>query len=79
LKKGEHLKTDDGQDAAADGGSVPASRDGWMWHLTIQDDHDFYVEPADEGAAGGRSAMPTVLSQRIYYADGAGIQSSFTI
>jgi hypothetical protein len=28
------------------GGSVPAVHDGWMWDLTVQDDHDFYVEPA---------------------------------
>ncbi|HUN34614.1 MAG TPA: LamG-like jellyroll fold domain-containing protein [Trebonia sp.] len=46
LKKGEHLKTDDGQDATADGGHTPADHDGWMWDLTIQGDHDFYVLPA---------------------------------
>jgi len=28
------------------GGSVPAVHDGWMWDLTVQDDHHFYVEPA---------------------------------
>ena len=46
LKKGEHLKTPEGQVAVAVGGSAPADHDGWMWDLTIQDDHDFYVEPA---------------------------------
>jgi hypothetical protein len=46
LKKGERLKTPDGSDATADGGSVPAVHDGWMWDLTIQDDHDFFVESA---------------------------------
>ena len=46
LKSGEHLKTPNGQDTVADGGSIPADHDGWMWDLTIQDDHDFYVEPA---------------------------------
>ena len=43
LRKGEHLKTPDGADATADGGSVPASHDGWMWDLMVNDDHDFYV------------------------------------
>jgi hypothetical protein len=46
LKKGEHLQTPDGQAAVVVGGSVPADHDGWMWDLTVQDDHDFYVEPA---------------------------------
>jgi hypothetical protein len=46
LKSGEHLKTPGGQSAVVVGGSVPAVRDGWMWDLTVQDDHDFYVEPA---------------------------------
>ncbi len=27
-------------------GSVPAVHNGWMWDLTVQDDHDFYIEPA---------------------------------
>jgi hypothetical protein len=45
LRKGEHLKTDDGTSATADGGHTPASHDGWMWDLTVQDDHDFYVVP----------------------------------
>jgi hypothetical protein len=45
LKPGTHLKTPDGQSAVVVGGSVPAVRDGWMWDLTVQDDHDFYVEP----------------------------------
>jgi hypothetical protein len=30
----------------ADGGIAPKQQDGWMWDLTVQDDHDFYVEPA---------------------------------
>ena len=46
LKPGTHLKTPDGQTAVVVGGSVPADQDGWMWDLTVQDDHDFYVEPA---------------------------------
>jgi hypothetical protein len=46
LKTGERLKTPDGQPAVVVGGSTPAVHDGWMWDLTVQDDHDFYVEPA---------------------------------
>jgi YD repeat-containing protein len=45
LKKGERLKTPNGAIATADGGSVPADHDGWMWDLTVpgNNDHDFYV------------------------------------
>jgi RHS repeat-associated protein len=43
LTPGTHLKTPDGQPAVVAGGSVPAGHDGWMWDLTIQNDHDFYV------------------------------------
>src|SRR5580700_3989776 len=35
LKAGEKLKTPDGQVAVADGGTVPADHDGWMWDLTV--------------------------------------------
>lgn len=27
-------------------GATPKDHDGWMWDLTIRDDHDFYVLPA---------------------------------
>ena len=52
LKHGEHLLTADGTPAVASGGHVPADKDGWMWDLTIQDDHDFYVLPAESGNDG---------------------------
>jgi hypothetical protein len=52
LKKGEHLKTSNGQSAVADGGSTPTDQDDWMWDLTIQDDHDFYVLPTEDGVGG---------------------------
>ena len=43
--QGRTLKTPDGTTATADGGTVPASHQGWMWDLTIpgDGDHDFYV------------------------------------
>jgi RHS repeat-associated protein len=45
LKHDEPLKTASGQAVIADGGTIPATRDGWMWDLTIpgNGDHDFYV------------------------------------
>jgi hypothetical protein len=48
LSKGEHLKTANGTVAVADGGTVPADHDGWMWDLTVpgNNDHDFYVYTA---------------------------------
>jgi hypothetical protein len=49
LKKGEHLKAPNGQVVTADEGTTLKDHDGWMWDLTIQDDHDFYVEPASDG------------------------------
>jgi hypothetical protein len=54
LKPGEHLKTPDGTLAVADGGSVPAQHDGWMWDLTVpgNNDHDFYVLAANAGQPG---------------------------
>jgi hypothetical protein len=46
ISKNEHLKAPNGQVVMADGGTTPKEHDGWMWDLTVQDDHDFYVEPA---------------------------------
>lgn len=45
LHKTEHLKTADSTAVTADGGTIPAQRDGWMWDLTVpgNNDHDFYV------------------------------------
>jgi RHS repeat-associated protein len=60
LKHGEHLLTADGTQAIADGGYVPPDQDGWMWDLTIQDDHDFYVIPA---------AITPAVSLHTYYAE----------
>ena len=50
-----HLKTPDGQSAVVVGGSVPAVHDGWMWDLTVpgNNDHDFYVLPAEPGSHRG--------------------------
>ncbi len=64
LKVGEHLKTSDGTDATADGGSIPADHDGWMWDLTIQDDHDFYVEPDVSDALAVQGGEP-ILAHNI--------------
>jgi large repetitive protein len=43
LHIGERLLTTDGTTVTADGGSTPADHSGWMWDLTISNDHDFYV------------------------------------
>jgi hypothetical protein len=45
LKKGERLESARGVIAVADGGTVPADHDGWMWDLTVpgNNDHDFYI------------------------------------
>jgi hypothetical protein len=64
LKPGEHLLTANGSPAVADGGHVPVIQDGWMWDLTIQDDHDFYVMPvgsASHEVLNGRTDVIPVL------------------
>jgi RHS repeat-associated protein len=54
LQVGQALDSPAG--ATADGGTTPAQHDGWMWDLTIQDDHDFYVMATTHGAASGTPA-----------------------
>ena len=43
LHAGDRLLTDDGTTAIAVVGSEPKTAVGWMWDLTISNDHDFYV------------------------------------
>jgi RHS repeat-associated protein len=49
LGLGEPLKTPSGTIAYADGGTTPASQDGWMWDLAVPSggDHDFYIKAAE--------------------------------
>jgi RHS repeat-associated protein len=73
LRKGEPLRTpSDTAIAYADGGSVPADHDGWMWDLTVpgNNDHDFYVQDSGtgvlvhncgEGVSGTVSALKGVF------------------
>jgi len=64
LHAGEPLKTPGGATAYADGGTVPASHDGWMWDLTVPGDHDFYIDTAAAAVlvhncpAFGRGGVP---------------------
>jgi len=53
LRKGERRRTANGQLAVAVSGHIPARHDGWMWDLTVQGDHDFYVQPVAGGSASG--------------------------
>jgi RHS repeat-associated protein len=46
LKYGTHLTTPTGTTATALGGHNAHTPTGWMWDLTIQDDHDFYIQTA---------------------------------
>ena len=43
LHAGDRLHTDTGLPAVVVGGSSPKDTVGWMWDLTISNDHDFYV------------------------------------
>ena len=51
LKYGTHLRTAGGGTATATGGYDPKDTTGWMWDLTVPDDHDFYV------TAGGSAVL----------------------
>ena len=62
LRVGERLLTANGTPATADGGHAPASHNGWMWDLTIQDDHDFYVVPAQVQSADSEGTYNVVSS-----------------
>ena len=44
---GERLPTANGTPATADGGHVPAHRDGRMWDLIIQQERHFYIFAPD--------------------------------
>ena len=44
LRTGDHLHTANGTEAVVVGGVTPTNTDGWMWDLTVSNDHDFYVE-----------------------------------
>jgi hypothetical protein len=62
LRKGELLRTSNGTTATADGGgTVPANHNGWMWDLTVpgNNDHDFYVIPAQTSGGGNTYAEAT--------------------
>ena len=61
LKTGAHLQTPGGQVATAVGGTTPTDHDGWMWDLTVQDDHDFYVEPTAAVPQSSAAAEVSVL------------------
>jgi large repetitive protein len=43
LKNGHLLRTPSGGTATVVSGHQPRRDDGWMWDLTVQNDHDFYV------------------------------------
>ena len=43
LHPGERLHTADGTEAVVGGGVTPENTVGWMWDLTVSNDHDFYV------------------------------------
>jgi len=47
LHPGQHLHTADGTEAVVVGGTTPQNTVGWMWDLTISNDHDFYVVAGD--------------------------------
>jgi RHS repeat-associated protein len=47
LHPGDHLLTADGASATVIGGITPQVETGWMWDLTITNDHDFYVVAGD--------------------------------
>ena len=47
LRSGDRLLAADGMIVTADGGSTPLSHTGWMWDLTVDTLHTFYVVAGD--------------------------------
>jgi hypothetical protein len=76
LKTGEHLLTANGIPAVADGGTTPKDHDGWMWDLTVQDDHDFYVEPAV--ALPPSRAGPTAVAVLVHNCGDGNLPEGYT-
>jgi RHS repeat-associated protein len=51
LRYGDRLRGTHGQASATVlAGFAPRQHDGWMWDLTVTDDHDFYIAPTTSGA-----------------------------
>jgi RHS repeat-associated protein len=44
IHAGDRLRTSDGAVAVVVGGYTPKQATGWMWDLTVEGDHDFYVD-----------------------------------
>lgn len=44
LGRGNYLRSPAGATAMVLGGYDPKNRTGWMWDLTVQADHDFYIQ-----------------------------------
>jgi Pretoxin HINT domain len=65
LKPGTHLKTPDGQAAIVVGSSTPAVHDGWMWDLTVQDDHDFYIDIATTAVLVHNCTSPNQMQRQV--------------
>jgi hypothetical protein len=57
LRYGTYLRTPAGGTATALGGHAPRHRSGWMWDLTVQQDHDFYVIPGQTAGSGGEDQV----------------------
>jgi ParB-like nuclease domain len=80
LNKGERLKTANGTTAVADGGHIPAQRDGWMWDLTVpgNGDHDFYVlnraENSDSSISSAQAAAISAAAVLVHNCDTANPQ-----
>jgi len=47
IRPGDHLLTANGDPVTADGGIFPIAIDGWMWDLTVDTLHTFYVVAGD--------------------------------
>ena len=78
LSKDEHLKAPNGQVVTADGGTMPKVHDGWMWDLTVQDDHDFYVlnrpESSDSSTSSAQAPADSVSAVLVHNCNTANPQ-----
>src|SRR5262249_2379481 len=61
LRHGDKLLSRAGAVTTVIGGSTPVVHDGWMWDLTIANDHDFYVDAAPVDASAPKADSTPVL------------------
>ena len=76
LHNGDRLLAANDTTATAVGGTTPADTQGWMWDLTIDNLHDFYVVAGDTPVLVHNSDCPRVIGNNPDYQKAAASQGT---